>query len=262
MAATPRKTCRRCISGGLGRKEIRGVGLVFESYCDCPLGEVAKAYDAAKVADGGKANAEWLWHVSGVPVVLYDATLDTTPHQDIAALMRFPKSMDLVAGESWPDALREWRRGWFLRGAYGVGKTGLAVGYAREWLLAGMGRVRFRTVPNLLADIRATFNHDTGQRQEEDVVRDYSEVPLLVLDDLGSERITEANAAWVQDVFLRIIGERHDGLKTTVFTSNSSLESMEDRITPRLAHRIAEMCGPGHMKHVQGPNLRGRLAKE
>ena len=254
------KWCLKCGGlGGFGRRDVAGIGLVYESYCDCPRGVEHQAFDEAKSAGGLEDQRRWAWHVSGIPAILYDATLSSSPHsgEPVASKMRYPPSASFVEDAPWKAAVREWRRGWFLHGPVGVGKSGLAAGYMREWIWSGQGRARWVTVPNLLAEIRSTYGPPReGKRDEADVVYAYAEAPLLVMDDLGSERMMDANMEWVQDVLLRIVGNRHDGLMTTVFTSNYSLEALERRVSERLTWRILEMCSQDHVVEVTGRNLR------
>lgn len=150
-----------------------------------------------------------------------------------------------------------WLQSWFLWGSYGVGKTGLAVGFLRHWLEESQDvPALFRTTPDVLAEIRATYNKEDGAESEEAVIKRYATAPLLVLDDLGAEQIRAANQDWAQDRLYRIIGQRHANELTTVFTANIDIEEVARRLGERLAWRIVEMCGKGHIIHVVGPNLR------
>ena len=197
--------------------------------------------------------------MSGVPRLFYGASLETSPHRGgpTVTLMRLPPEGRFLSTAQREAALQDWRRSWYLWGKPGVGKSGLAVGYMREWIWGGQGEALYVTVPNLLAQIRATYGPPReGKVEEADVVYKYAGVSLLVLDDLGSERVTNENMEWVQDVFLRIIGNRHDGLMTTVFTSNYSLEQLEKRLTERLTWRVLEMAGKDHVVEVTGKNWR------
>ncbi len=51
-----------------------------------------------------------------------------------------------------------WRRSWFLHGSVGHGKTGLAAGFAYRFLCETGDSVCCRTVPDVLAELRATYN--------------------------------------------------------------------------------------------------------
>ena len=143
----------------------------------------------------------------------------------------------------------------YLFGPYGTGKTGLAVGYLKRWLDTYDRPALFVSAPRLFAELRNTY--DDREASELAVIDRYARVPLLVLDDLGSESFKSAD--WLSDRLYLILGERHDELRPTVITSNLSLRELESRVGERVTWRISEACGPGHIMEVRGKNLRAAL---
>ena len=104
-------------------------------------------------------------------------------------------------------------KGLFLHGEKGTGKTKLAAIIANE--RAGAGKpVLFASVPDLMADIRASFS--SGGTSER--VQAVKETPFLVLDDLGAEKMTE----WVGEQLFCIVNHRYNEQLPTVVTSNYS----------------------------------------
>ena len=161
----------------------------------------------------------------------------------------------------WSDKKGFWGGSWFFWGAFGTGKTGLAIGYTREWVQNEWGEestkpVLFRTVPRLMTELRATYNRerDSDTPTEEQLLKQFTEASLLILDDLGAEQVR--NTGWLEDRLYQIIGERHDNVRATIFTSNMSLEELAGRIGERVTWRIVEMCGKERIVHIEGPNLR------
>ncbi|WP_302816301.1 ATP-binding protein [Selenomonas flueggei] len=104
-------------------------------------------------------------------------------------------------------------KGLFLHGEKGTGKTKLTAIIANE--RAGAGKpVLFASVPDLMADIRASFaSGGTSER-----VQAVKETPFLVLDDLGAEKMTE----WVGEQLFCIVNHRYNEQLPTVVTSNYS----------------------------------------
>lgn len=215
--------------------------------------------DAAATEEARLAEARYVWEGTDIPQwyrkfrpLSASPRRDTMP--DVINRLRCPEydGDDAV----WQAAYAAWWGSLFLWGDVGRGKTGIAVGYARDAVF-GLGwppSVWFRTVPKLLTDLRDTYNR--GGQTEAAVLRRAQTVDLLILDDLGTEAITD----WGRDRLYQVIGERHDEERATVITSNLTLEELEapTQLGPRLAWRIAEMCGPHRVIQVIGDNLRER----
>ena len=132
-------------------------------------------------------------------------------------------------------------------GPPGSGKSHLAAAITNE-LLARDKTVVFQAVPDLLERIRSTFNRHSSESEQE-IMWALNECDLLVLDDIGSEKVT----GWVYEVFFRIVDGRYRKKKPIVYTSNLTPKELElrfsefedgDRIeiqqTPRILDRITE----------------------
>ena len=132
-------------------------------------------------------------------------------------------------------------------GKTGCGKTHLAVAIVRELVnRSAVYDVKFITAPELLLEIRATFRpsahkYDDGGRceadTEQDILDKYSKCELLVLDDLGAEKVSDFT---IQSLYL-VIDRRNRDLRPTIVTTNLSLEEIETQIDARMASRLADM---------------------
>lgn len=156
----------------------------------------------------------------------------------------------------------------YLWGDYGVGKTGLAVGYGRAFFEArytppylnwGIPTrrtivVSFWTIPSLLSQLRASYAGDGPS--EWHTLEECRNAELLILDDLGAEHIK--GTGWVEDRLYQVIGYRHEEALATVFTSNLDLDALSERLGVRITWRIVELCGAERIIRVEGPNLRER----
>lgn len=106
--------------------------------------------------------------------------------------------------------------GWLvLCGNYGCGKTHLAAAIANYAFEENDMQVIFAVVPDLLDHLRRTFapNSELGYDDHFQAIRD---VPLLILDDLGTENTT----AWAREKLYQIINHRYNQGSATVITCN------------------------------------------
>lgn len=125
-------------------------------------------------------------------------------------------------------------QGWlWLQGAPGVGKTTLALCIG-NWLIEQEKPAIFRTVPDLLDQLRETF------RDGADV--DFStrwtamrECNLLILDDFG----TESDTPFANEKLLTLINHRWMERIPTIVTTNLTLDELYRRYK-RIASRIED----------------------
>jgi DNA replication protein DnaC len=121
-------------------------------------------------------------------------------------------------------------QGWlFLHGNCGVGKTHLAVAIALEVVRQKQVGVYFRVVPDLLDQLRATFDPTNGVAYD-DRFQQIRNAHLLVLDDLGTEQAT----SWAKEKLYQLINHRYNEQLPTVVTSNQDFNRIEQRVLSRL----------------------------
>lgn len=158
------------------------------------------------------------------------------------------------------------KEGMLLWGSCGTGKTHLAIAILRELVQRKGAHCLFRGYSALLKQIQGTYSRqmiadeDTGVvLTEYSILRDVTEVEVLVLDDLGAERSSD----WALSMLYHVINERYNAGLTTIITSNlpwenaparSSVDTMtdarrvmkqetlRDRISERTYSRLKEMC--------------------
>jgi len=115
-----------------------------------------------------------------------------------------------------------------LMAGAGRGKTHLAIAICRRWLQKGKP-ARYAYVPLLLEELRRGFR-EKGDMSYEARFDRFLNVPLLVLDDLGTENRTP----WVQEKLDTIIDYRLVQALPLVVTTNTPVDELPFRITSRL----------------------------
>jgi DNA replication protein DnaC len=120
-------------------------------------------------------------------------------------------------------------KGWLvIAGETGRGKTRLAAAIANYCREAGT-RTIFAVVPDLLDWLRVSFSPDNPATFDEQFEK-VRTVPLLVLDDLGSQTSTP----WAQEKLFQLLNYRYNAALPTVITTNATVSQLETRIRTRL----------------------------
>jgi len=160
------------------------------------------------------------------------------------------------------------KHGLYIYGGVGRGKSWLAVALLKATIktmyqknsraeVFPIGNIddfkryyRFVYVPWLLTEIKSTYDNSNA-RSEQDIINEYTNMPVLVLDDIGAERPTD----WVREKLNMIIYFRNNrGLKT-IYTSNVAPDGLQERLDERITSRILQQCdtiqltGPDRRRH-------------
>lgn len=120
----------------------------------------------------------------------------------------------------------------------GSGKTRLAIGIGNALISEYDERVKYSSTTRLINEMKETFN--TGGSSE--YLNAVSTVPVLILDDIGAESVTN----WVSDLFYDIINQRMLKKLITIYTSNCRIEDLkhDERTRSRIEGTVMQVQCP------------------
>lgn len=188
-------------------------------------------------------------HLKALTLETFEALPELSPSQQIALSV----ARQIVRSGA-VESRGQSRRGLFLHGDVGLGKSGLAAGIVNA-VVDTVTPARYAAVPDVLDHLKATFAPGSDVEFDQ-LFNTYKNVPLLVLDDLGTENPT----TWALEKLYQIIDARYQNGRVTVVTSNLSLREMlahfeqrDNWMGKRIVDRLKAMCA---VVHIQGRNLR------
>jgi DNA replication protein DnaC len=246
-------TCTLC--DGTGWKIVERAGLSGAERCVC--------YAATRTRD--------LQESANIPPLYQHASLDNfqMPADNPVARQGLGTALMQVRSftREFPAADRP---GLLLIGDSGAGKTHLAVAAMRVLIDKGH-ECLFFDYQNLLDRIRSGYDATSGTAERE-TYRAALDVEVLLLDDLGTKKVTE----WVEDTVTAIItyrcNQRKPLIATTNLTDNDNAmdlamgggekktireKTLGEMIGFRARSRLHEMCRVVNMPRVEDYRVKG-----
>lgn len=137
------------------------------------------------------------------------------------------------------------KQDYFIWGTTGSGKTHAAIAVARNDYYARLVR---------MADIAREIRSCEHALEEKTIIDKYASM-TMVLDDLGSEKMTE----FVQNVLYEIIDKRWRNMTTgLIITSNYDLKQLAAIVGDRIVSRIIGLVG-SNVIHLTAPDARRKV---
>lgn len=213
---------------------------VAEPEYDCPICKDTGFVNGSKCSCFLKAETDLLCSVSGLNEVLekenfrafrLDLYSERMRDPDTGRSARENAKLALEHSRSFVRDFKDSYSNLYFYGKTGVGKTFLAHCIAGALIAEGVNvcwlsenslielfeESHFRTTDESRAGVRLALDSD-----------------LLVIDDFGST----PNNSFISAALLRCIEERHLAQKSTIITTNLSIEDLQDRYSDRIFSRI------------------------
>jgi DNA replication protein DnaC len=157
--------------------------------------------------------------------------------------------------------------------SWGTGKTHLACSIAHHILSRWAGEPRVCPVKViservLFGSIRETYNYSYEEKgqlpSEKNIIDSCVNVPLLILDDLGKEEVSDLR--FVQRTLFSIFDGRYNAELPVVVTANLNNAGLKSHMGGNAGNeasynRLFEMC-KGEFVHMDGKSYREKLAND
>ncbi len=124
-------------------------------------------------------------------------------------------------------------QGLLIMGTYGTGKTHLAAAITNYIIDNYEIPVRFITSVELLDYLK-----EFGSESSKVYLEEAKKIDLLVIDDLGKEKVTE----WVEEKLFQIINARYENELPIVITTNHNQQKLKEQVGGAVFSRLCEMC--------------------
>ena len=148
--------------------------------------------------------------------------------------------------EKWADSYPDVpTRDMLLTGLSGLGKTFLMRAMAARLIERGYSVLLVSAYTFLQMARKSHFEAENG-------VRELMEVPVLMLDDLGSEPLMQN--VTIEQLFY-LINERQSRGLSTVISTNLTLKELRERYTERIVSRLNDPKNCTYIK-LEGKDLR------
>jgi DNA replication protein DnaC len=141
-----------------------------------------------------------------------------------------------------------------VHGSLGTGKTHQAYGALRR--IAEAGPANFQMIATTAPDLYGLLRPGGSEKGSEHELKQLCRIPLLLLDDLGTEKLSE----FTEETTTRIVNHRYNESLPLLITTNLPVradsgpsQDLVTRLGDRLASRLAQTAT---VVRLDGPDLR------
>lgn len=235
------KGCGKCVAGILFPTHGKEIGTGERVYGKYPISrsDFYSTPEFCECKKGQDLKSKWIKHPSHKEIDLCEKRIEAVRLLESSNIGQRFKSRTLESFQTKSpktkalkklaeDYVANWEsnkkngKGLFLFGNVGVGKTHIAAGVTQKLIYDHGVKSLLLPVPELLQRVRGSIT-DGGV---EKMLNLYSKVELLVLDDIGTERVTE----WVAEFLYLLVNARYEAQRPTIYTSNMSPSEIVQRM--------------------------------
>lgn len=215
---------------------------------DCPDCRDTGYIDGAKCHCFKQAVIDMLYEQSGIRDMLEKENFSTLSYDYYQGedLERFLKTVN--ACRNFINSFDSDYQNLFFYGTVGTGKSFLSGCIAKELIESGHSVIYFSAAGLFETISRNMFDY----KNKDDVLSfngDLRDCDLLIIDDLG----TEYHKAAAPSVLFSLLNQRHLNKKSTVISTNLSLEDLLNRYSDRVFSRITNQYS---ICKFTGPDIR------
>lgn len=184
--------------------------------------------------------------LASVPPIFKDATVASfNPDKYLEVDSKETAAIARKAAENFVrnySAMKEHGKGLYLFSQIkGSGKTRLASSIANALVKVHGVDLAFIKANDLLSQVKKTYSKDSSQTEDE-VIRAFREVEVLVIDDVAVEKTRETSTTFAEKILYDVTDYRLEHRKVTIFTSNRTIEDLADvYLEGRVKSRIKKM---------------------
>lgn len=206
-------------------KDCKDTGYIGKEKCHCFKKAVVQLlYDQSNLKELPSTSDFEHFRLDYYPSAYYDKKTGRSARENMQEVLR--------VCHQFIDEFDTQFRNLFFYGSVGVGKTFLSTCVARE-IMNREFSVLYYSAPQLFNNLaQAAFNKEGNEAS--DLVEYIYSCDLLIIDDLGSELTN----AFTSSQFFSCINERLLHKKSTIISTNLSLDTLADLYTERSFSRI------------------------
>ena len=205
---------------------------------ECPACKDTGYIDGRKCHCFLQAQIDLLYEQSGIRKMLENENFSTLSYEYYQGedLTRFKNTV--LTCRNFINNFNSDYHNLFFYGTVGTGKSFLSSCIAKELIEQGKLVIYFSSAQLFETLSRSTFDRNSEEAAS-GIYEDIYECDLLIIDDLG----TELTNAFVSSQLFSCLNNRHLRRKSTIITTNLSLEELRDRYSDRIFSRITSNYG-------------------